>query len=227
MISPKTPSPPPLSPNPLHPKTYLHTSSPLTLSWLIFSIPLIVWDLGFVVLRPMSMPGGSLHSPIWAPYAKYVRTDYIYGWKAWEEKNGFTAAQACMNVPETVLYCVYLYLVYTRGMRPAATQERSGSGSRLGIFGRRCVAGRPAALAITAGFMGAVMTCSKTVLYGLNEIFSGCRNVGHNDWSDLILFYMIPNGAWLVASALMTYAFGREILQGLSRDVGVPALDDK
>ncbi|MCJ1254802.1 hypothetical protein MMC24_002618 [Lignoscripta atroalba] len=38
------------------------------------------------------MPGGWLHSPIWVPYALYGTVDYIYGFPAWEARNGFTAA---------------------------------------------------------------------------------------------------------------------------------------
>jgi hypothetical protein len=61
------------------------------------------------------MPGGSLHWLFRFPYDLYARTDYIYGWKAFNEKNGFTSAQGSMNVVETLLYIYYLYLVYSQG----------------------------------------------------------------------------------------------------------------
>jgi hypothetical protein len=108
------------------------------------------------------MPGGSLHWPIWSPYETYVRTDYIYGWKAWNEKNGFTAAQAFMNVPETLLYIYYLYLVYSQGTQTKSTCGRS----KPGFLAQRFMAGHHGAVVTMVGFTAAVMTCSKTILYG-------------------------------------------------------------
>jgi hypothetical protein len=115
-----------------------------------------------VLLRPLSMPGGSLHWPMWVPYELYTRTDYVYGWKAFNEKNGFTAAQGSMNVPETLLYIAYLYLVYSRG-----TQSKyNRGGGKQEIFTQRYVCGQSGALAVVFGFAAAVMTFSKTLLYG-------------------------------------------------------------
>lgn len=108
------------------------------------------------------MTGGSLHWPIWVPYEIYMRTGYIYGWKAINEKNGFTAAQASMNVPETLLYCFYLYLVYSQGIQSKTTC----GGVKPGFLAQRYVDGQPGALAVVVGFAAAVMTCSKTSLYG-------------------------------------------------------------
>lgn len=98
------------------------------------------------------MPGGALHAPIWTPYALYGTIDYIYGEKAWNEKNGFTAAQASLNVLETGGYGAYLWVVWRKGV---------GEGRRL-----------PSAwggVACVVGFALSVMTVSKTLLYG--ELF--------------------------------------------------------
>ncbi len=57
------------------------------------------------------MPGGALHLPLFRPYALYGTVDYIYGWPAWRARNGFTAAQAGLNVVETVGYLGYLGVV--------------------------------------------------------------------------------------------------------------------
>lgn len=111
------------------------------------------------------MPGGSLHWPIWVPYEPYTRTDYIYGWKAITQKNGFTAAQASMNVPETLLYIFYLYLVYSKGIQLKATHGRATTG----FLARRYVSGNPGALTVMVGFSAALMTFSKTVLYGMQS----------------------------------------------------------
>jgi hypothetical protein len=154
------------------------------------------------------VPGGSLHCPIWVPYELYMRTDYIYGWKAIEEHNGFTAAQAFMNIPESMLYAYYLYVVYWHG-----TQAQDGRGGKMekGFWkGEEC-GGRKRSKTLMAVFTGAVMTFAKTVLYGtyillqnaseirlgltfagLNEAFSGWRNVGHNSWIDLTTLWIIP-----------------------------------
>jgi hypothetical protein len=108
------------------------------------------------------MPGGSLHWLFRFPYDLYARTDYIYGWKAFNEKNGFTSAQGSMNVVETLLYIYYLYLVYSQGTQLKATR----GGAKPGFLAQRYVAGEPGTMAATVGFVAAVMTFSKTMLYG-------------------------------------------------------------
>ena len=59
-------------------KTWSHTPSNLTLIWLAISLPLVIWDTGYTLLRPHSMPGGSLHWPLWKPYDLYGRVDHVY-----------------------------------------------------------------------------------------------------------------------------------------------------
>lgn len=150
------------------------------------------------------MPGDSLHWPIWVLYAPYTRTDYMYGWKALNENNGFTSAQATMNVPETLLYVYYLHLVYSQGTQLRATH----GGAKPWFFAKRYVTGQPGALATMAAFTASVMTFSKTLLYGaffgvfraglsftiagLNEAYSGWSNVGHNGWINLVFLWIIP-----------------------------------
>jgi hypothetical protein len=113
------------------------------------------------------MPGGQYHSPIWTPYGLYGIVDYVYGWPAWNERNGFTGAQASLNAAETVLYGYYLWVVWTRGREPGA---RVGGRKSVGWFvgvgeeARSKVVDR-AGLAVMLAFSGAVMTVSKTVLY--------------------------------------------------------------
>jgi hypothetical protein len=126
-------------------KNWVHSPSNLSILWLIISLPLVLWDTGYVLLRPHSMPGGSLHS-LWTPYALYGTIDYIYGWPAYNSHNGFTAAQATMNIAETVLYIWYLWLIYASGEN-------------------KVISGRVAGVAALVGFSAAVMTLSKTLLY--------------------------------------------------------------
>ncbi|KAK0711853.1 hypothetical protein B0H67DRAFT_493511 [Lasiosphaeris hirsuta] len=184
-----------------------HTPSLLTLAWLAVSVPLVAWDTGYVLLRPLSMPGGSLHWPVWAPYALYGNVDHMYGFKQWNLNNGFTAAQSVLNVVESLAYVVYaaLWVAHVRKTTAAA----GGSAKAGGLTGRT------GALAVLVLFAGVVMTLSKTALYWLNESFSGFDNIGHNEPLQLLFLWIIPNGLWLVFPAIITYTIGSEIVEGL------------
>jgi len=163
------------------------------------------------------MPGGSLHWPLWAPYELYGKVDYIYGWKAFNEHNGFTSAQGTLNVIETLMYMYYAYVVYAYGEQSRARGRGAPSPGLVGILGEsRVVSGQIGASAVLVAFSASVMTFSKTVLYWLNEYFSGFENIGHNKFWDLIILWIIPNGAWLVLPVYMIYVLGAEIFQGLS-----------
>lgn len=88
------------------------------------------------------MEGGALYWPMYVPYKLYGTVDYVYGWKAFDARYGFTGAQGFLNLIETLMYGAYLALHY-RG-------KESGSNNSL---------------AVLVGFSAAVMTLSKTVLY--------------------------------------------------------------
>jgi hypothetical protein len=92
--------------------------------------------------------------------------DYIYGWKAFNEHNGFTAAQTMLNIIETAMYIYYLYIVYAYG-RPSTSHQRGASKpSTAAVLGQqRYVDGKKGALAVLIVHSAAVMTVSKTVLY--------------------------------------------------------------
>jgi len=85
------------------------------LVWFAISLPLMIWDISFVLLRPLSMPGGSLHF-LWKPYAKYVTVDLSYG----DLTNGFVWAQATMSAFEVAVALIAL-VANRRGRRPLAT----------------------------------------------------------------------------------------------------------
>ncbi|KAK0285061.1 hypothetical protein LTR35_005263 [Friedmanniomyces endolithicus] len=209
--------------NPTTP-AWSHTPSNLTLIWLAISLPLVIWDTGYVLLRPYSMPGGALHSPLWVPYELYGRVDHVYGWKSYNAHNGWTSAQGAFNAVETVAYLVYLYMVYAYGRQEKrqgrGAPRREKMGLLEGLARSRTVEGRVATYAVLLGFSTAWLTFSKTVLYWLNEAFSGFDNIGHNDTMSLIFLWIIPNGAWLVFPTYMMYVFGQEILQGLVTAAG-------
>lgn len=184
-----------------------HTPSTAALAWLAVSLPLVAWDTGYVLLRPRSMPGGDLHWPLWVPYELYGRVDHVYGFKQWDLGNGFTAAQASLNLVETLMYLYYLYVVWSSA--GAKTPAAAGSGKRAAITGR------PAARAVLVLFSALVMTLSKTILYWLNESWSGFDNIGHNTAWDLCFLWVIPNGMWIVVPGYLIYTLGTEILDGL------------
>ncbi|TKA71666.1 hypothetical protein B0A55_05288 [Friedmanniomyces simplex] len=214
---------PSLSRTPLS-SSWSHTPSNLTLFWLAISLPLVIWDTGYVLLRPYSMPGGALHSPLWVPYELYGRVDHVYGWKSYDAHNGWTAAQGAFNAVETAAYLWYLYLVYTYGRQDKrqgrGAPRREKMGWLEGLAQSRTVEGRVATWAVLVGYSTAWLTFSKTVLYWLNEAFSGFDNIGHNDIMSLIFLWIIPNGAWLIFPVYMMYVFGQEILQGLESAAG-------
>ncbi|KAL2752915.1 hypothetical protein ACRALDRAFT_1036585 [Sodiomyces alcalophilus JCM 7366] len=168
------------------------------------SLPLVAWDTAYVLLRPHTMPGGSLHWPLWTPYALYGTIDGVYGFKAWHARDGFTAAQGLLNLVESVLYIAYLWLA----MRPGARRSTSPSG-------------RENALALLMGFSAAVMTLSKTVLYWAREYYADFDNIGHNDAFTLFFLWIIPNGAWLVGSTYMIFSLGGDILDRLTLSLEV------
>jgi hypothetical protein len=157
------------------------------------------------------MPGGAFHSPFWVPYALYGEIDGVYGFKAFHARDGFTGAQSALNVVESLMYAVYLYICLRRGR----VHDPAGATTPTNPP-RVAVTGRAGAVAILVGFSAAVMTLSKTVLYWLKEYYSGFDNIGHNTAFDLIFLWIIPNGAWLVGSTYMIISMGREIVDGLA-----------
>ncbi|EXJ92493.1 hypothetical protein A1O3_01045 [Capronia epimyces CBS 606.96] len=159
------------------------------------------------------MPGGSLHWPLWKPYALYGTVDYVYGWPAWNGHVGFTAAQASLNVAETVMYIYYLAVVFRNGA-PGVLNFSDLNGLLVGKRDQ-AIAGPGVAKAVLVLFSATVMTLSKTVLYWLNEYFSGFANVGHNTLPDLLLLWVLPNGLWLIFPVYMIYVLGKEMLEGM------------
>jgi hypothetical protein len=113
------------------------------------------------------MAGGFLQWPIWKPYEIYAAIDYVYGWPGWESNDGFGGAQGALNAVETVLYGLYIMIIYNHSV-PAATGtglDVSGQGLSAWLSGGRKVRGKNGNRALLIGFTAAVMTLSKTVLY--------------------------------------------------------------
>ncbi|EPS45488.1 hypothetical protein H072_532 [Dactylellina haptotyla CBS 200.50] len=189
-------------------KTWSHTPSPLFLLWLCISLPLVMWDFTYVFLRPHSMPGGKWHLP-WTPYSIYCEVDLVYGFKHYEDGEGFNPAQSTLNILETAMYLYYLYLVRNyRGVQK--------KGEHVGIFGERKMYGKDAAKAVLWGLVPCVATFWKTVLYWLQEILGQYKNIGHNSPNVLFWFWIVPNSPWMILPGYMIYIFGKEIVDGLA-----------
>ncbi|KAJ5551408.1 hypothetical protein N7535_000642 [Penicillium sp. DV-2018c] len=197
-------------------RKWTHTPAAAVTIWLVVSVPLVIWDAGYVLLRPHSMPGGRLHSPIWTPYALYGSVDYIYGWPAYNARNGFTAAQTLLNIIETIGYISYLWIVYSYGSTVARTGSRKTQKGFMWLLnGDKVVSGRIGAIALMIAYTASVMTLSKTILYWLNEFFSGFDNIGHNAPLTLFFYWIIPNGLWIVFPSYSIYTLGSEILSAI------------
>ncbi|KAI1094445.1 hypothetical protein F5B19DRAFT_58429 [Rostrohypoxylon terebratum] len=222
-LPPTTPSSTtsPSSTSPSSRQPWTHTPTRLTLLWFGLSLPLVIWDTGYVLLRPHTMEGGSLHHPLYTPYKLYGEVDHVYGWKAFHAHNGFTSAQGALNVVETLMYLFYVAYYVFKGQK-VAVKEKGKAGKEEKT--KKVLSGRPAALAVLVAFSAAVMTLSKTVLYWLNEYFSGFDNIGHNSREDLILLWIIPNGLWLIFPTYMIYVMGGEIVQALTNASAAPAI---
>lgn len=145
---------------------WAHTPSNLTILWLFISLPLVLWDTGYMLMRPLTMPGGKYHWPIWVPYKLYGEVDYVYGQLAYDEKNGFSGGQSFLNIVETLFYIYYLYILFAYGRASKAQGRGAPDKSTVGFLGQqRYVDGKYGALALLVSYSAAVMTVSKTVLY--------------------------------------------------------------
>ncbi|BGP45322.1 hypothetical protein JCM10450v2_001140 [Rhodotorula kratochvilovae] len=153
--------------------------------WFVVSTLLVAWDTGFVLLRPRSMHGGDLYW-LWKPYTLYGQVDKVYSREWWDLRRGFTSAQALMNIVESALNVLYLFL-----------------------------AGRGSPVAVLVGFTATVMTAAKTVLYWLRDQQAGWDATGHNSTRDFWVLFAIPNGAWIVVPMILSIVFYRQIARSL------------
>ncbi|KAK0186884.1 hypothetical protein F5146DRAFT_1067757 [Armillaria mellea] len=161
-------------------------------AWLLITIPIIFWDAGYLFLRPRSMEGGDLHW-IWQPYSIYQNIDYIYGVPALAEKDGFPNAQSLLNIMENFMNIAYLYLAYVVRWPPANL----------------------------VAFTSANLTLAKTLLYWVQEYYCGWCNIGHNRPQDLIQYWIIPNGLWLVVPSFIILRLGKDLIASLNLAYGI------
>ncbi|KAF9013504.1 hypothetical protein BDQ17DRAFT_1343547 [Cyathus striatus] len=155
--------------------------------WFLLTAPVIAWDAGYCFMRPRSMEGGDLHW-IWKPYSIYQNVDLIYGLPALLSNDGFTNAQSMLNVIETLMNIAYLYLAH--------------------------VSRWPGAPLV--GFSSALMTLAKTILYWAQEYYCNYCAIGHNSAKDLVIYWIIPNGLWIVIPSFIVYRLGKDLVNSLN-----------
>lgn len=130
----------------------------------------------------------------------YVDVDWLYGWPALENGDGFTTAQgqsqsptnhrpaksiALMNIAETILNVVTLAL----GDHPAAP---------------------------VIALISLVMTASKTDLYFLQEYFCGWCNTGHNPPFRFWSVWVATNGTWILVPTIAAVVVASGLILELS-----------
>lgn len=132
------------------------------------------------------MVGGDLHWA-WKLYDFYGQIDKIYGVKAFEDGDGFANAAAILNLLENFAAITYLVLVY------AIKSD----------------------IAPLFGYTGATVTLAKTILYLAQEYYCGWCAIGHNDFVDVLAYWVCPNVVWCTISSLTMYRLGNDIASSL------------
>ncbi|KAI5476470.1 hypothetical protein MNV49_007717 [Pseudohyphozyma bogoriensis] len=127
------------------------------------------------------------HNPHKLPYKLYATIDYVYGIKTFEDRDGFTSAQAILNLCENMMNFTYLYLW------------------KVGHAGAPLV-----------GLVSATCTFWKTILYWLMDQQCGWCQSGHNDLKTWITLFAIPNGFWIVVPFLIIVSFTSETTRRLA-----------
>lgn len=167
------------------------------------------------MLRPHTLPGGSLSWPLYIPYELYGRVDPVYSSEAYWSGLGWTGAQGLGNVFETIAYFAYLWVILAYGQ-----SEGRGAGvwGYLGPVGeKRRVHGWWGAVASLLGYTTFAITVMKSVLYcesllslssnfqkyclltlisssrlGYNDAFMGFPLIKKNSLFHYIMVFLIP-----------------------------------
>lgn len=135
--------------------TYYYTG--VELLWVFISPFIVLWDVAYVLLRPLSMPGGPIHH-LWLPYELYGNVDYLYGLPGLERGDGLVAAYAVVNFMESILYiwCAWKILWESK-----ISQDHQGL-----WFQERYIEGCIGNKVLLVMFATSLTVCIKTILYG-------------------------------------------------------------
>jgi hypothetical protein len=95
---------------------FTHTPRLPIIIWALFTIPFTIWDALYIFLRPYSLLGQKWHSPFFDFMDNWSAVDHVYGVQAWEDNEGWTAAQGVINVlVEVGVYGGYLVILWVYG----------------------------------------------------------------------------------------------------------------
>ncbi|KAF5857869.1 hypothetical protein ETB97_005176 [Aspergillus alliaceus] len=127
------------------------------------------------------------------------------------------ATSRWVHTPSTAI-TIWLVLSVPHGVSVSGGrgQRKAKKGPMWMLKTDKVVSGRPGAIALLVAYSAFLMTLSKTILYWLNEVFSGFDSIGHNDTTTLILFWIIPNGLWIIFPSYNIYVLGSEMVASLS-----------
>lgn len=67
--------------------------------------------------------------------------------------------------------------------------------------------------AMLFAFSSLLLTGTKTIFVFIHEGIGGFKHVGHNDLSEIILFYIVPNSIWILLPLLAVFILGRALLR--------------
>lgn len=137
----------------------VHHFTASELAWIFASPVIVLWDAAYVLLRPITMPGGPIHRPMWVPYELYSRVDYLYGFPGLERGDGIVAAYAVMNLLESCLYLWSAWKIFHDG---AVSQHLEGV-----CIQERYIDGHMGSKVVVLIFATSLVVCVQTVLYGM------------------------------------------------------------
>ncbi|XP_065884785.1 uncharacterized protein [Dysidea avara] len=80
--------------------------------WFLLSGLVTLYDCGFVLLRPHSLPKGKFHH-FFTPYALYIKIDKAYG----NIEDEFVWGLAWLNLIEVCLQFLTIYLIFKRSSK--------------------------------------------------------------------------------------------------------------
>lgn len=63
-------------------------------------------------------------------------------------------------------------------------------------------------------FSSTLLTSAKTLLIFLVEIMSDFENIGHNQTSEIVNIYLIPNAIWVIIPLIISIYMARQLIRG-------------
>jgi hypothetical protein len=150
--------------------------------WLFLSGFVVLYDAGYVLLRPRSCEGGDFFF-LWKPYKLYSTVDKLYSREIMEAGDGFNQAQAILNLAEVACHFISLHL----------WRNNMASGDILATLSQ-------------------MATLWKTVLYWLNDLCRPVPYTHSDaSWTVYFFVFFLPNALWIIFPSLVIYSLGKQI----------------